>query len=120
MIVHVTGPATGGGTAACFLRLVSRVAGGGRATYCLTDFRGAPGPRAVVHVRGTVTFRLPHRIVRARVLIVDRFAADGKHAAQSVTGTLAGGGTISGGGKYVEDPPGHVRASDLRYRLTVG
>jgi hypothetical protein len=111
--IHVTGPATGGETAACFLRLVSHVVGGGTATYCLTDFRGAPGPRAVVRVHGTITFTLPRRApIRANVLIVDRFAADGKHAHQTVLGK-----GISGGGTYVEDPPGHVRASDLRYRL---
>jgi hypothetical protein len=114
ILVHVTGPATGGETAACFLRLVSHVVGGGTATYCLTDFRGEPGPRALVRVRGTITFRLPHRTLRAKVLIVDRFAEDGKHARQTVTGT-----GISGGGTYVEDPPGHVAASDLRYRLSV-
>lgn len=112
MIIHVTGPATGGESPACFLRLVSHVAGGGTATFCLTDFRGAPGPDALVRVRGTITFTLPHRTLRAHVLIVDRFAADGKHARQTVSGK-----GISGGGTYLEDPPGHVRASDLRYRL---
>jgi hypothetical protein len=113
VIIHVTGPATGGETAACFLQLVSQVAGGGTATYCLKDFRGSPGPQAIVRVRGSIVFRLPHRKpLRVKVLIVDRFAADGKHARQSLSGP-----GISGGGSYVEDPPGHVKASDLRYRL---
>ena len=116
--VHVAGPATGRETAACFLRLTSRVVGGGSATYCLTDFRGTPGANAVVRVRGEVVFRLAHRTITARVMIVDRFAADGKHARQSLAGTLAGGGTIAGGGTFVEDTPGHVRASDLRYRVS--
>jgi hypothetical protein len=117
--IHITGPAVSSETAACFVKLAAHIAGGGTAITCLTGFRGAPGPRAVVHVRGTMTFRLPHRTLRARVLIVDRFAADGKHARQSLTGTVAGGGTISGGGTYVEDPPGEVKASDLRYRVTL-
>jgi hypothetical protein len=117
--VHVVGPATGRSTSACFLQLTSRVAGGGTARYCLTGFRGRPGPGALVRIRGTITFRLPHRILRARVLVVDRFARDGKHARQTVTGTVAGGGTVVGGGTYVEDPPGVVESSDLRYRLTL-
>jgi hypothetical protein len=111
IVIHVTGPATGSESAHCFLQLVSHVVGGGTATYCLTDFRGSPGPNALVRVRGSITFKLPHRApLRANVLIVDRFAADGKHARQTVTGK-----GISGGGTYVEDPPGHVSASDLRY-----
>jgi hypothetical protein len=115
VIVHVTGPATGGETPLCFLRLVSHVAGGGTATYCLNDFRGSPGPRAVVRVRGSITFKLPRRApLRVNVMIVDRFAADGKHARQTVSGP-----GIVGGGSYVEDPPGHVKSSDLRYRLSV-
>jgi hypothetical protein len=117
--VHVTGPATGAQTAACFVRLAARVEGGGRATYCLTDFRGAPGPNAVVRVRGEIVFRLPRRTIRARVLIVDRFAPDGRHAHQSLQGTVTGGGTISGGGTFVENVPGHLTASDLRYRITL-
>ena len=110
--IHVTGPAVGSESKTCFLRLVSHVVGGGTATYCLTGFRGAPGPNALVRVRGSITFRLPHRTLHAKVLIVDRFAADGKHARQTVSGR-----GISGGGTYVEDPPGNVRASNLVYRL---
>ena len=115
--VHVTGPATSSETAACVVRLSAHIVGGGTLITCLTGFRGAPGPNALVRVRGTMTFKLPRRTLRAKVLIVDRFAADGKHARQSLTGTLAAGGTVSGGGTFLEDPPGHVRASDLRYRL---
>jgi hypothetical protein len=117
--IHVTGPASSTETSACFLRLTTRIAGGGQAITCLTDFRGSPGPYALVHVKGTLTFRLPHRTLRANVLIVDRFAADGKHATQALTGTVSGGGTIAGGGTFLEAPPGHVTASDLRYRLTL-
>jgi hypothetical protein len=111
-VVHVTGPARSAETAACFLRLTAKVVGGGTAVTCLTGFRGAPGPNATVRLRGSITFRLPHRTLRARVLIVDRFAPDGKHAAQTVTGK-----GIAGGGTFLENPPGNVRASDLRYRL---
>jgi hypothetical protein len=112
ILVHVTGPAVGHSTASCFLRLSARIAGGGRAVTCLKTFSGEPGPNAVVRIHGTITFELPRRTIRARVLIVDRFAADGKHATQRVSG--AG---ISGGGRFVEDPPGRIRSSDLRYRL---
>ena len=112
MIVHVTGPAVSAETPACFLRLTARVRDGGGLVTCLTGFRGTPGPNAVVHVTGTMTFRLPHRTYRARVLIVDRFGPDGKHAIQHVSG-----GGVSGGGTYLEDPPGHVRSSNLTYRL---
>jgi hypothetical protein len=112
MLIHVVGPAQSTETHTCFLRLTARIAGGGTFVACLTDFRGSPGPNALVRVTGTFTFRLPHRTLHARVLVVDRFAADGKHVTQRVSGP-----NISGGGTYIEDPPGHVRASDLRYRL---
>ena len=115
MLVHVTGPAVSTETAACFVKLTAHVAGGGTLVTCLTSFRGEPGPKALVRVRGTMTFHLQHRLLRYRVLIVDRFAADGKHATQKLTGK-----GISGGGTFVEDPPGNVKASDLRYRLTLG
>jgi hypothetical protein len=112
VIVHVSGPAQSSETAKCFVRLTARIAGGGMLITCLTGFRGSPGPNAVVHVRGTMTFRLPRRVYTVNVLIVDRFAADGKHAVQQVSGP-----GIAGGGTYVEDPPGHVRASNLTFRL---
>ena len=112
MLIHVEGPARSSETAACFLRLAARIEGGGTAVTCLRSFRGAPGPNAVVRLRATIEFHLPQRLLRYRVLIVDRFGPDGKHAVQRLSGT-----GISGGGTFVEDPPGHVRASDLRYRL---
>ena len=110
MLIHVEGPARTTATTACFLRLAAHVAGGGTAVTCITSFRGAPGPNAVVRVQGTIAFHLPHRLLRYRVLIVDRFAADGKHATQRVSGK-----GISGGGTFLEDPPGNVRASNLLY-----
>ena len=112
MLIHVEGPARSSETAACFLRITAHIVGGGTAVTCITGFHGAPGPNAVVRVQGTIEFRLPHRLLHYRVLIVDHFAADGKHATQRLTGK-----GISGGGTFVEDPPGHIRASDLRYGL---
>jgi hypothetical protein len=112
MLIHVEGPARSAETARCFLQLTAEVAGGGTAVTCLTGFRGQPGPYALVRLTGTIAFHLPHRLLRYRVLIVDRFAADGKHATQHLTGT-----GISGGGTFLEDPPGNVRASNLSYRV---
>jgi hypothetical protein len=112
MVIHVEGPARTTETPACFVRLTARVVGGGTAVTCLKSFRGSPGPDAVVRLTGTIDFHLPHRHLRYAILIVDHFAADGKHARQRVSGD-----GISGGGTFLEDPPGEVKASDLRYRL---
>ena len=112
MLIHVEGPARSAETAACFLRLTANVAGGGTAVTCLTGFRGEPGPYALVRLTGTIEFHLPKRLLRYRILIVDRFAADGKHATQKISGK-----GISGGGTFVEDPPGNVKASNLTYRI---
>jgi hypothetical protein len=111
MLIQVEGPARSTETAKCFLQLTAHVVGGGTAVTCLTGFRGQPGPYALVRLTGTIAFHLPHRrLLRYRVLIVDRFAADGKHATQRITSK-----GISGGGTFVEDPPGNVRASNLIY-----
>ena len=112
MLIHVEGPARTAEPAACFLQLTARIAGGGTAVTCLHDFRGTPGPNALVRINATIAFHLPDRLLRYRVLIVDRFAADGKHARQTVSGR-----GISGGGTFTESPPGHVSASHLTYRL---
>ena len=110
MLIQVEGPAKTTETPKCFLQLTAHVLGGGTAVTCLTGFRGQPGPYARVRLTGTITFHLPHRLLRYHVLIVDRFAADGKHATQRVSGK-----GIAGGGTFVEDPPGNVRASNLIY-----
>jgi hypothetical protein len=123
--VHVAGPSTGSSTPACFLRLPAKVAGGGSEVYCLKTFEGEPGPNAVVRDKGVMTFSLRRGTLTARVSIVQRFAPDGKHARQSLTGTITrgtrayagAGGTISGGGTDTEDTPGHLAASDLTYRI---
>jgi hypothetical protein len=119
LVVHVRGAsASGPATEACFLLLRQHVAGGGTSTYCLKRFSGEPGPNAVVRDRGVMTFVLPHETIRTRVRVVARFAADGKHAVQLLHGSVVGGGRVSGGGPYVEDPPGHVSSANLRYVIS--
>jgi hypothetical protein len=125
LLVHLTGPSHGVSTSACFLRLPTHVAGGGTAVYCLQAFDGQPGPNATVRDRGVMTFTLPHGTITARVSIVERFAKDGKHAHQSLAGTVVGGtraylaarGTIAGGGTDVEAAPGRITSSSLRYTI---
>jgi hypothetical protein len=127
LVLHVTGPATGATTSGCFLRLPAHLAGGGTMTYCLKTFAGAPGPNRAVNDSGVLTFSLPRGRIVARVSIEQRFGADGRHARQTLTGTIVGGsgayaharGTITGGGTDVEDAPGHIASSDLRYRLSL-
>jgi hypothetical protein len=123
LVVHVTGPAVGSHTANCFLRLPAHVAGGGSMVYCLKTYDGMPGPEAILRDAGVMTFSLPRGSFTARVSVVMRFAADGKHARQTLHGRIIGGtgayahatGTIAGGGTTVEASPGHVTASHLRY-----
>src|SRR3954453_7850802 len=112
MLIHVEGPARTAETATCFVRLTARVAGGGTGVTCPTGFRGQPGPHALVRLTGTIDFHLPHRLLRYRVLIVGRFAADGHYPTHHLSGT-----GLSGGGTFVEDPPGNVQASNLVYRV---
>jgi hypothetical protein len=95
--------------------------------YCLKTFRGQPGPGATVTDRGMLTFVLPHGTLRAAVRIVQRFAADGRHATQTLHGNLLGGsggfknarGSIEGGGTDDEHPPGTIVASALRYVVAI-
>jgi hypothetical protein len=123
LVIRVTGSSESLAVGSCFIRIRSRVVGGGTQTYCLERFSGAPGPRAVVRDSGVMTFALARGILRARVRIVQRFARDGVHATQSLTGGVVDGtrayararGAISGGGTDVEKPPGHVASSNLRY-----
>jgi len=119
--VHVHGPARNlPVTEGCFLLLRSNVVGGGWMTYCLERFINDPGPNVTVLDSGRVTFALPTHTVRARVHITTKFGPDGEHAIQKLRGAVAGGGTIAGGGPYVEAPPGRVGASDLRYTIRLG
>ena len=119
--VHVQGAARNlPVTEGCFLLLRSNVVGGGWMTYCLERFINDPGPNVTVLDSGRVTFALPTHTVRARVRVTTKFGPDGEHAIQKLRGTVAGGGTITGGGPYVEAPPGRVGASNLRYTIRLG
>jgi hypothetical protein len=115
-LVHVSGPATNLPVEEpCFLLLRSDVVGGGWSTYCMRRFINDPGPNVTVLSSGDMTFNLPDGTIRARVNVRTKFGPDGHHATQHVAGKVDGGGTITGGGKYDEDAPGHVASSDLRY-----
>ena len=115
-LLHVRGAATSlPVTDSCFLLLRTDVVGGGWATYCMKRFINDPAPNTTVLSTGEMTFALPDGTIRARVHINTRFGPDGHRAVQRVSGTIVGGGTITGGGPYDEDPPGHVASSNLRY-----
>jgi hypothetical protein len=119
--VHVHGPARNlPVTEGCFLLLRSNVVGGGWMTYCLERFINDPGPNVTVLDSGRVTFELPTHKIEARVRVTTKFGPDGEHATQRLRGAVSGGGTIAGGGPYVEAPPGHVGASDLHYTIRLG
>lgn len=119
--VHVLGSAKNlEVTEGCFLLLRSNVVGGGWMTYCLERFINDPGPNVTVLDTGRLTFNLPAQTIRARVHVTTKFGPDGEHAVQKLRGTVSGGGTIAGGGPYVEAPPGHVGSSDLRYTIRLG
>jgi hypothetical protein len=88
-------------------------------TYCLERFINDPGPNVTVLDTGRLTFNLnlPTHTIHATVHVRTKFGPDGEHAVQRLRGAVSGGGTISGGGPYVEAPPGHVGASDLGYTI---
>jgi len=109
----------------CFPRIRQHVVGGGTTTYCLKAFHGEPGPKAVVRDSGVMTFGLEGGTIRTSVHVVERFAADGAHAQQTLAGKITGGtgvyghiaGTVKGGGPLVESRRGHLVSSNLRYVL---
>jgi hypothetical protein len=116
--VHVHGRAANlPVTEDCFLLLRSNIVGGGWMTYCLERFINDPAPNITVLDTGRLTFNLPTHTIHARVRVRTKFGPDGEHAVQTLRGAVTGGGTITGGGPYVEAPPGHVGASDLRYTI---
>jgi hypothetical protein len=125
ILVHLVGSASSTSTVGCFLRIAGKVEGGGSSLYCLTSFTGRPGPAATVIDSGTMIFTLPKGTITAQVKVVQRFARDGRHATQRLTGTVLGGtlayqgarGAISGGGTDTETAPGKITKSDLRYRI---
>jgi hypothetical protein len=122
IVVRVTGSSSATSTDACFLLIHQR-----SLVYCLKTFAGRPGPNAIVRDQGVMTFTLAGGTIRAAVSIVQRFAPDGAHATQSLTGKVTGGtrsyrdahGTISGGGPLVESPPAHIASSNLRYVISL-
>jgi hypothetical protein len=73
-----------------------------------------------------MTFVLVAGSIRTRVLITQRFTADGVHARQTLQGTIVGGtgayrrarGMISGGGAVVDRSSG-LGPVDLRYTLSL-
>lgn len=115
IVVRVRGSSTSLLSTSCFIRIRQHVVGGGTTTYCLKTFHGRPGPNAIVRDSGLITFALKGRTIRANVQIVERFAADGAHARQTLAGKVIGGGTVKGGGTVVEKPPGHIASSNLRF-----
>jgi hypothetical protein len=125
LTIRVTGPAESTPKEGCFLFLTAGVEGGGAMRYCLEEFTGAPGPDALVRDSGLLSFDLGDGTMQARVRISQKFAADGRHARQTLTGTVTGGtgrysgarGTIGGGGTVDEHPPGRIADSDLRYTV---
>jgi hypothetical protein len=119
IVVRVRGSSTSLLSTSCFLEIRQHVAAGGTTTYCLKHFHGRPGPNATLKDSGVMTFALKRRTVRADVQIVEKFAADGAHARQTLTGRVIGGGTVKGGGPVVERPPGHIASSNLRFVITL-
>jgi len=119
VVVHVRGTSVGVPIPeSCLLLIRQHVVGGGATTYCLRRFAGEPAANTTVRDSGIMTLRLPGETIVTHVRIVVKFGADGRHARQQLTGTVDGGGHITGGGSYVEDPPGHVASSNLRYVIS--
>jgi hypothetical protein len=126
LTLHVTGSPSRTATARCQLLIVARVVEGGRQRVCLTEIDGFPAPNVTMHSRGTMTFALRAGTIRARVRITQRFRRDGRHAAQTTTGTIVGGtrryrharGPLTGSGTVVDTA---TRLTDVRlaYRLAI-
>lgn len=110
LTVRVQGNPDRGSASGCVFVTRATVVGGGTQATCLTDVDGVPGPNAVMHSAGTMTFDLPGGRIEARVRITQRFGADGEHARQATAGTITGGsgsyagatGTISGQGTVTD------------------
>jgi hypothetical protein len=103
--VPVRGPAR-----ACIFAIHAPIVGGGAQTTCVQSIDRPPAPNATMHSRATMSFTLPSGLLRARVLIVQRVAADGVHATQTAVGSIVGGsgrfrnahGSIRGRGSVVD------------------
>ena len=126
LTLHVTAPVTRSASPSCEFVIVAKVVEGGSQRTCLTSVRGYPGADAVIHSSGTMTFTLKRGTIRARVVVTQRFDADGRTARQTLTGTITGGtrayagarGTVSGGGTLVDTASG-LRNLKLLYRLAL-
>jgi hypothetical protein len=126
LTLHVAGSPTRTATARCQLVIVARVVEGGRQRVCLTEVDGFPAPNVTMHSRGTMAFTLRSGTIRVRVRITQRFRRDGRHAAQTTSGTIVGGtgryrgarGTLTGSGTVVDTA---TRLTDVRlaYRLAM-
>jgi hypothetical protein len=126
LTLHVTGSPRRTATARCQLVIVAHLVEGGRQRVCLTRIDGFPAPNVTMHSRGTMTFALRNGTIRARVRITQRFRRDGRHAAQTTTGTIVGGtgryrharGAVMGSGTVV-DTAARLTNVRLAYRLVM-
>jgi hypothetical protein len=126
LTLHVAGTPTRTTTARCRLVIVARVVEGGRQRVCLTEIDGFPAPNVTMRSRGTMTFALRNGTIRARVRVTQRFRRDGRHAAQTTTGTIVGGtgryaharGTLTGSGTVV-DTATRLKEVRISYHLVV-
>jgi hypothetical protein len=113
-------------TVSCLFLVRAPLVNGGSQRTCITRVDGVPAPGATIHSRAVMTFVLVAGAIRTRVLIAQRFTADGVHARQTLRGTIVGGtgvyrrahGTITGGGPVVDRSSG-LGAVDLRYTLSL-
>lgn len=121
LTLHVAGGAARSTSATCGFVITAHVVEGGTQVTCLTSVRGYPAPHATIRSAGTMTFRLKRGTIGARISVVQRFAANGSTARQTLSGRITGGtrayrgvrGTIAGGGTVVDTA---VRLSHLRLR----
>jgi len=124
VVVHVTGTPSRTSTARCVFELRAKVTGGGIQTTCLRDVDGFPGPNAVIHSAGEMTFVLPQGTVRTNVRVTQRFGSDGIHARQQTAGVITSGtggfasgtGRITGSGTVLDRSTG-IGPVDLTYTL---
>jgi len=126
LTLHVAGSPTRTATARCQLVIVARVVEGGRQRVCLTEIDGFPAPNVTMRSRGSMAFTLRNGTIRGRARITQHFRPDGRHAAQTTTGTILGGtgryrharGTLTGSGTVIDTA---TRLTNVRiaYRLAL-
>lgn len=124
LTLHVAGNAARTTSTDCGFVITAHVVEGGTQVTCLTSVRGYPAPGATIRSAGTMIFELKRGTIRAHVSVVQRFAANGSTARQTLSGRITGGtrayravrGTITGRGTVVDTA---TRLSHLRltYRL---